>query len=122
MDRPILGYGIGTATSVTAKYLGVDAPPHNDYVRIALETGVFSALLYLLFLLRLFLYFYTRPVSANYWVYNFPMIILTIYFLIISMVQNITSNLILFPAFLIMVAVGIRANRLLAANELSTGS
>jgi len=108
--KPISGYGLGTSEIVTQKYLRQSTEPHNDYVKLALEVGIIGSLFYLIFLLRIIFYFLFRPVESRLWHFNFGILILSTYFLIISTTQNIIYNLVNFPAFLILVAIGIKTN------------
>ncbi|MGI9334334.1 MAG: O-antigen ligase family protein [Gammaproteobacteria bacterium] len=116
-ERPLLGYGVGTASIVTQKYLGSSSPPHNDYVRLSLEVGVFGALCYALFLLQIMLYFWFRRVRDEVWKANFAMIMLSIYLPVITMFQNIAYNLVNFPFFLILVGAAIKLNQLAAPKQ-----
>ncbi len=108
--KPMSGYGIGTSEIVTQKYLRKGVAPHNDYVKLALEVGIFGSLFYLIFLSRIIFYFLFRPVGSQLWHFNFGMLMLSTYFLIISTTQNIIYNLVNFPAFLILIAIGIKMN------------
>ena len=46
--------------------------------------------------------------GENDWEYNFALLMLSVYFIIISTTQNIIFNLINFPAFLVMVGTGVK--------------
>ncbi|MES9962306.1 MAG: O-antigen ligase family protein [Candidatus Sedimenticola sp. 20ELBAFRAG] len=118
-NKPIIGYGVGTSEVVTTKLLGQSMAPHNDYILIALEMGLIAALLYFLFLLRIAAYFVFRPIVPELWIYNFSLIMLSIYFIIISSTQNIMFNVINFPLFLTMVAIGIKLDKLYAMQMLN---
>ena len=109
-EKPLTGYGVGTTGIVAQKYLNTSEVPHNDFIRLALETGLLGSIFYFLFLIRISIYFYLRPADRELWKYNFALLMLSVYFLIISMVQNVIYNQINFPAFLILVAVGIKIN------------
>lgn len=111
-NKPVTGYGVGTTGLVSVKYLHTAEVPHNDFIRIALETGIIGVFLYFLFLAKLVYYFYMRPLYKELWPYNFAMLMLCCYFIVISSTQNVVYNLINFPAFLIMVAIGIKVNNL----------
>lgn len=51
-ERPILGFGPGTSLSVVNKYTSFSyLPPHNDYIRILIETGSLGLISFLLFLI-----------------------------------------------------------------------
>ncbi|MES9874996.1 MAG: O-antigen ligase family protein [Candidatus Sedimenticola sp. 6PFRAG7] len=119
-NRPISGYGVGTSGVVTTKFLGQSVAPHNDYILIALEMGLIAALLYFLFLLRIAAYFFFRPIVPELWIYNFSLIMLSIYFIIISSTQNVIFNVINFPLFLTMLAIGIKMDKLYAMQILQS--
>jgi len=110
--KPLTGYGVGTTGIVSVKYLHTTEIPHNDFIRIALETGIIGVLLYFLFLIKLVFYFLTRPLNKELWPYNFAILMMSCYFIVISATQNVVYNLINFPAFLIMIAIGIKVNEL----------
>ena len=111
VERPILGYGLGTGSLVTKKHLGTTNKPHNDYVHISLEMGIFAALAYIGFLIRILVYFFTRPIIQDLWIWNFSLLMLSTYFIIISMTQNIVQTTLNFPIFMILVAVVLKLNR-----------
>lgn len=56
--QPILGFGIGTSEEVTATYIRCALMPHNDYLRILLDTGILGVIPYILFLLSNLLFSY----------------------------------------------------------------
>ncbi len=119
-NKPITGYGVGTSGVVISELLGQAEAPHNDYILIALEMGLIAAFLYFLFLLRIAAYFFFRPIVPELWVYNFSLVMLSIYFIIISSTQNVMFNAINFPLFLTMVAIGIKLDRLHAMQILQS--
>jgi len=112
-ENPVIGYGVGTSEEVTSKYLKNDNPPHNDYIRLALDIGVPGAMIYMLFLFFELLRNTKRAISKNLWQINYPMFILIIYFVIISMTQNIVYTVINFPMFTAMVGLSLKCNKLM---------
>ena len=47
VDRPVAGYGIGSANVVAERYGSVLAGTHNDYLRVVLETGLIGLVIWL---------------------------------------------------------------------------
>lgn len=112
MKRPIRGHGIGSNVKVTEKFFGKTHKPHNDYVLIALEMGLFGVLAYIAFLLRIFAYYYLKRIDKDLWIWNFSMLMLTVYFIIISAAQNIVQSILNFPIFMVLVAITYRLNHI----------
>lgn len=115
--RPVIGYGVGTSEEVTYKYLKNETPPHNDYVRLALEIGVPGAMIYMLFLFFELLRNFKKALSKDLWQINYPMFILILYFSIISITQNIVYTVINFPMFTAMVGLSLKCNKLMRGND-----
>ncbi len=118
MKHPLIGHGIGTSSLVTSRYLKTELAPHNDYLRLALEIGIPGSFLYFLFLFFELFRNIRLALKKSYWQVNYPILALAIYFLIISMTQNIINNLINFPLFTSLVAVSMRMNSI-SRSELS---
>jgi len=112
MERPILGHGIGSSALVAQERFGELHKPHNDYLHVFLEIGVFGVLAYIAFLGRVFFYFFMRKVTKNLWVWNFAMLMLSVYFIVISGAQNIVQSIMNFPIFMIFLAVVFKLNRI----------
>lgn len=110
MDRPIFGHGIGSIALVLEKRFGDEHHIHNDYLLVLLELGIVGLLAYIAFLGKIFFYFFLRPVTRELWVWNFAMLMLSIYFIVISSVQNIVQTIMNFPIFMIFVAVIYKLN------------
>ncbi len=111
MERPVLGYGAGTAQIVLQQRLKRDMPPHNDYLLLWFECGFFTVLAYILFLAANTLYFLTRK-NNNMILINYSMSAVCLYFMVISIVQNIIMNVTVFPMFLGLVGAGLKLNSL----------
>lgn len=108
LDKPVLGYGIGTTGEVEGS-----PAPHNDYLRMTKDIGIFGGLVYTYFLVSLVFFFLRRKKivgGIELWRYNFPMTVLNVYFVIISTTQNITQSFINFGFFLILNGAVIRLN------------
>jgi O-antigen ligase len=110
LERPILGYGAGTAQIVLQQRLKTDMPPHNDYLLLWFECGFFTTLTYILFLAANAVFFLTR--RNNLIIFNYALSAACLYFMVISIVQNIIMNVTVFPMFLGLVGAGLKLNAL----------
>ena len=54
--HPFLGFGPGTSEDVASKYTKFNIVPHNDYIRVLVETGILGFTVYLVFLGKIFFY------------------------------------------------------------------
>ncbi|MCU7862094.1 MAG: O-antigen ligase family protein [Candidatus Thiodiazotropha sp. (ex Lucinoma kastoroae)] len=114
LDDPIAGHGIGT----TAEYENDDIsrPPHNDYIRLAMDIGIPGSILYAYFLLSLSHNFLRKRnvVGDKLFRYNFPMAVLSSYFVVISMTQNVIYSLTNFIIFMALAGTVIKLNLITA--------
>ena len=117
LKKPIIGHGIGTSQIITEKYLRIETFLHNDYLRLSLELGIPAALLYVYFLFQELLRFIKLSSKKESWFINYPMLIAIIYFIIISVFQNIVYNVIVFPMFLGLIGLAHKYNTLNLKNE-----
>jgi len=108
-DRPFGGYGIGTSPLISELYFKTYELPHNDYLRISVEAGPFSGLLYTAFLFQQLFSFFARRRDYHSYHLNFPLLIMVIYYIIISLTQNVMQNMVVFPMFLSLLAVGLKS-------------
>ncbi|MCK9294125.1 MAG: O-antigen ligase family protein [Desulfobulbaceae bacterium] len=115
LERPILGYGAGTAPIVLQRQLKAVSPPHNDYLLLWFECGFFTVLTYILFLAANALFFLTR--RNNLIIINYGLSAACCYFMVISVVQNIIMNVTVFPMFLGLVGAGLKLNALAGATS-----
>ena len=119
MERPIRGHGIGSNTLVTEKRFGKQHKPHNDYLLVSLEMGLFGTLAYIAFLGRIFFYFYFRRITRELWIWNFALLMLSVYFIVISGAQNIVQSILNFPIFMILVAIVYKLNRISRISDIT---
>lgn len=120
MEKPIAGYGLGSARFVSEKYLHTADVPHNDYLRFAMEIGIPGTIIYISFLLFEFFRNFILAVKKSKWQLNYSMLILIIYYIVISATQNIYFNLVNFPLFLALVGMSMKLNEL-KWPEITTG-
>jgi len=117
LKKPITGYGLDSSMIVTKKYLNTELAPHNDYLRLALESGVLSLTFYVIFLLIEFTHLMLASLWQKYSFVNFPFFALIIYFCLISFFQNIIYNQVLFPMVLCILALSRRFNEILDGDK-----
>lgn len=112
--HPFIGFGIGTADLLFQDLFGIRAWPHNDYLRLALEIGI-GVIFYVYFLFSvLFLFLKNRYKN---WKFNFCFVVLLLYWIIISIPQNIINDVINFPLFMALVACGVKYINLIATEN-----
>ena len=108
VNHPIAGNGLDASLIITKNSIGPSFAPHNDYLRMALELGIPAAILYFIFLFGQVWFALGRFRQKEYWQINFSLMILSVYFLIISVLQNIFTNQVVFPMFMGLLAIGHR--------------
>jgi O-antigen ligase len=83
LKHPFIGFGIGTSKSVAKKYTSYDLLPHNDFMRIMIETGILGLFAYLLFMLGIIMRFMKRVIKRQCQLCDIAFFsIFTIYFLL----------------------------------------
>jgi len=92
--HPLLGFGLGvSAEEVSARYTKYrQVLPHNDYIRVLIETGVLGFIVYLVFLGKMFFYLLgliRRKVNFHA---NTVFFGILMFYLISSMGQNIFTS------------------------------
>lgn len=103
---PIFGHGIGASRSIAVKYFKWGQVPHNDYIRIMVESGVPAFLVYIIFLVSILISNIRRKWVCRQWWVHFPLLYIICYWGVISLAQNIIDSMSIFPIFLALVAIG----------------
>ncbi len=110
-QHPFAGNGIGAIELTVYRELGYAYVPHNDYIRLAAEGGIMTLLCYI--------WFHLENISGNIlknryrlWRINYPLLVAIIYFAVLSFFQNIIYNVVVFPMFTGLLALGHKANKL----------
>jgi O-antigen ligase len=119
MERPLLGYGAGTAQDVMNARLKNSLAPHNDYLLLWFECGFFSMMTYLLFLSANAVYFLTRRNTLV--MVNYALVTACFYFMLLSFFQNIIQNVVVFPMFLGLLGAGLKLNILAESSSFKDG-
>ncbi len=110
-QHPFAGNGIGAIELTVYREIGYAYVPHNDYIRLAAEGGIMTLLCYI--------WFHLENISGNIlrhryllWQINYPLLVAIIYFTVLSFFQNIIYNVVVFPMFTGLLALGHKANKL----------
>ena len=109
LNHPFTGNGIGAIQLITERELGRTIVPHNDYVRLLAEGGIFALLSYIWFH-GANLYLYIVKYRYQAWQMNYPMLVAALYFVTLSFFQNIIQNVVVFPMFTGLLAMAFKAN------------
>lgn len=94
IERPLTGYGIGTETIVhDLEYGPYSGNPytHNDFLRVAVETGIFGAIAYFILIFStlklLYINFRKEPSGVNK---DFQLVVLALFLAMVSF--SLTNN------------------------------
>lgn len=94
VKKPITGYGIGTETVVHENEFGPNAGnqyTHNDFLRIALETGIFGFISYFMLLFFTFVKLFKSYLKEkNPYVKDFGLFVMALYLGLLS--YSLTNN------------------------------
>ena len=94
LKKPLTGYGIGTETIIHEREFGFNAGnpyTHNDFLRVALETGIIGALSYFILLLATFFKLVLNyRQEKNPWNKDFELFVLALFIAILSF--SLTNN------------------------------
>jgi len=107
-ENPLFGSGVGSAVKTLAKGLGEDALPHNDYLRIGVDSGDLALFVYCVF----FLAQYIRTLqyrSSHYWQVQFAAHFMQVFLILVSYVQNVYGDILVYSMFMYLMAVSHRA-------------
>ena len=95
-QKPFLGFGLGTSEQLVKKYTKYpELPPHNDYIRVLVETGALGCLAFILYLLSLFILPLKRPqllITNEYLrIYNFMVVFLAVIIAATNHMGNVST-------------------------------
>jgi O-antigen ligase len=117
LEHPIIGTGIGAIQQTLVKLKGYSYVPHNDYIRLAAESGIVALIFYVYFNFKNMIYFLKGSNRYSNWQINYPISVSIIYFSSLSFFQNIVYNVIVFPMFTGLIALGQKAEILYSINS-----
>jgi len=108
LENPFIGAGIGSSELPISRSSGFIELAHNDYIRIAVETGYITLIIYLCFLFSQ--YFWTlRFRYSKFWDIQFATHCTVIYIIVMSFVDNIVGDILNYSMFMYIVAISFRA-------------
>jgi O-antigen ligase len=94
LKKPLTGYGIGTETIVHEREFGWSAGnqyTHNDFLRVALETGALGVISYfVLLMVALFKLIFNYRQEKNPWIKDFGLFVLALFVAMLSF--SLTNN------------------------------
>ncbi|MCF6158931.1 MAG: O-antigen ligase family protein [wastewater metagenome] len=89
-EHPLLGFGIGSSEQVAIEYTSYPLPPHNDFLRILIESGIIGLLCFINFFYMNFKYYVNRIKKyPGRRPYNVFMLVLLAVYAAASLGQNI---------------------------------
>lgn len=118
LQHPILGCGIGMADNLIGKHF-VFMPPHNDYLRLAVEIGIIGSLLFVIFLMLEIRYYLIKLITNTNKELNVFALGLLIYFIVVSISQNNFYNVTNMGVLFSMLAVSKKLNLIQQKNRVS---
>lgn len=94
--KPFLGFGLGTSEQLVKKYTKYqELPPHNDYIRVLVETGALGCLVFILYLVFLFVLPLKRPqlLITNVYlrIYNLMVLFLAVIIAATNHIGNVST-------------------------------
>lgn len=116
-QHPFLGFGIGTAGEALEKYHGSKNIPHNDFIRLSVEMGIFCTILYVIFLIKEIRYYFSKIITKTNRELNVVVLAMFIFFTISSFAQNMFYNVINMTIFTAMLAVSKKMNLIEMCNS-----
>lgn len=118
-EHPLIGSGIGAIEPILTRTIGAAYAPHNDYIRLIIEGGILTFLAYIWFHLHNIVDNIFRD-RYRLWQINYPLLVAIFYFASLSFFQNIIYNVVVFPMFTGLLALGHKADALARQAETAT--
>lgn len=87
--HPFVGFGIGSSEEVATEYTTYPLPPHNDFLRILIESGIIGLLCFINFFYMNFKYYIKKIKKYPARTYNVFMFALLTVYVVASFGQNI---------------------------------
>ncbi|MBM2833966.1 MAG: hypothetical protein HW406_1127, partial [Candidatus Brocadiaceae bacterium] len=109
-QHPFFGSGIGTAGEAIEKYLGHKNIPHNDFLRLSVEIGIFGAILYVIFIIKEIRYYISKIITKTNRELNVVVLAMFIFFTLSSFAQNMFYNVINMTILCAMLAISKKMN------------
>lgn len=108
VENPFIGYGIGSSELPITQESGFIELAHNDFLRIAVDTGYISLIIYFCFLVST--YFWTlRYRHSTLWNIQFAAHCALVYMFMMSFVDNIIGDILNYSVFMYILAISSRA-------------
>ena len=98
-EHPFVGYGIG----ITEKMF--PTIPHNDFIRLLFETGVFGVFFYIIYIFVEWFHNIVNIKKKECWYIYYSALVCTTYWIIISFAQNLIFSVSILPVFMMFLGV-----------------
>ncbi len=108
--HPFLGSGIGLTGILTKKYFGEEYVPHNDFLRLSVELGIFGTILYFSFMIKEIRYYLAKIFTKSNRELNVIVLAILIFFVISSVAQNVFYNVMNMTVIFAMLAISKKMN------------
>ena len=109
LNHPFRGYGIGSSGMITKRELGYIIAPHNDYLKLMVETGIFGAVAYLaamILLLKVCMRKYRENLNTKKGILANGLVACMFSVLLVSFGDNLFDYDVVFNYFWFFVVVG----------------
>ncbi|MBM2832848.1 MAG: hypothetical protein HW406_9 [Candidatus Brocadiaceae bacterium] len=116
VHKPWFGYGLGQSIFVANKYAAFVLIPHNDYLRIMIELGLFGLIPFLLFWIHNVRNIFKRISNKAYRELNTVVLALLIAMLICSFADNLIYSISVIGYLFALLAVMHKMNFIASAN------
>jgi hypothetical protein len=107
-ESPLFGSGIGAAVKALSKGLGAVVLPHNDYLRIGVDSGDLALLVYCAFLIAQYIVTLQYRTSRH-WQVQFAAHFAQVFLILVSFVQNVYADILVYSMLMYLMAVSHRA-------------
>jgi len=120
-EHPIIGWGMGTADQVIKNKYSILAMPHNDYLRLAVEIGIFGLLLYTSFIIWELRYYLLQTITNTDKDINGIVFGLVVFYAFVSFGQNNFYNVNNMSVLFSMLAISKKLNLIQSKNRIHEG-
>ena len=116
LTRPIFGYGLSSSVHVAAEEGGVSKFPHNVYLKMAFELGIFGLIFYLVIIflvVRQAIFVYKNASDYYLKIFSSAMVALLVAWVVCGFAIDVVIRRVSLPLFFVMCALIASSKRLL---------
>jgi hypothetical protein len=111
LESPLFGHGAGGYDIGVRATKGAAQAPHDDYIRVACQYGFPTMLLFMVFLYTQF-HWSKKHKNDELWEYQFASCTCMVYIIIISVAQNLLTDMTTYGLVFVVMALSHRASAL----------